>query len=425
MITVYSGVGSALPDEKARIRRTLWFKFIGIERIVIQGPTLEQVIQINYHPASVYDWLEQTKAVRVPEAARFRLTGIDLFAGAGGFSLAASVADIHITAAVELDRHACETYRSNFETGEGGTRLFEADAVSVSAKDLLEASGLTVGECSIVMGGPPCQGFSSHRLNDAGVGDDRNNLLLRYFELVADIRPKVFLVENVPGLLWPRHQAYVRRFYELASAAGYRTFQPTVLNACDFGTPQNRKRVFILAVREDLKLDIEWPPNPTHGHPNSPGVLEGRLKPWVTARTVFASAVSHDPNDVHMNHSAELVAVFQSTPKDGGSRHESSRQLPCHAGHNGHADVYGRIALDVPGPTMTTACINPSKGRFVHPLEDHGITLRQAARFQTFPDDFVFKGGLMAGGKQIGNAVPVALGSAILSVVAIALLKDS
>lgn len=275
-----------------------------------------------------------------------------------------------------------------------------------------------------MIGGPPCQGFSSHRINDAGVGDDRNDLLIRYFEIVRDIRPKAFLVENVPGLLWQRHREYVSTFYDLAGSAGYNTYKPVTLNACDFGAPQSRRRVFILAVRDDVAIDIVWPPRPTHGNPDSEAVAKKTLKPWAAARSVFDSpAPENDPNDLHMNHSPALIEVFRSTPKDGGSRHQSSRQLPCHVGHNGHTDVYGRIALSTPGPTMTTACINPSKGRFVHPLENHGITLRQAARFQTFPDDFVFKGGLMAGGVQVGNAVPIALGEAILKSIADALAR--
>lgn len=119
-----------------------------------------------------------------------------------------------------------------------------------------------------------------------------------------------------------------------------------------------------------------------------------------------------------MNHSLELIEVFKSTPLNGGSRRDSGRVLPCHDGHSGHSDVYGRINPSQPGPTMTTACINPSKGRFVHPTEHHGITLRQAARFQTFPDWFVFQGGLMAAGEQIGNAVPIRLGEILLRTIA-------
>jgi DNA (cytosine-5)-methyltransferase 1 len=115
-----------------------------------------------------------------------------------------------------------------------------------------------------------------------------------------------------------------------------------------------------------------------------------------------------------MQHSEQLIEVFRATPINGGSRSQSGRLLKCHEKHDGHSDVYGRINPMEPAPTMTTACINPSKGRFVHPTRHHGITVRQAARFQTFPDEFIFEGGLMAAGEQIGNAVPVVLGKALL-----------
>jgi DNA (cytosine-5)-methyltransferase 1 len=115
-----------------------------------------------------------------------------------------------------------------------------------------------------------------------------------------------------------------------------------------------------------------------------------------------------------MQHNAELVEAFKKTPANGGSRHASGRTLACHAKHDGHNDVYGRIDPDKPAPTMTTACINPSKGRFVHPTLHHGITVRQAARIQTFPDDFMFEGGLMAAGEQVGNAVPIILAKCLI-----------
>lgn len=355
--------------------------------------------------------------------AAHQLVGLDLYAGAGGFSLAAERVGIRIAAAVEIDRHACRTYRRNFIDGkENAPKLFETDVRSITGADLLQATGLKAGYCSIVIGGPPCQGFSAHRINDAGVGDPRNDLLIRYFELVDTVRPAAFLVENVPGMLWERHRDYVKRFYELAREAGYDPRTPEILNARDYGVPQNRKRVFILGTRRDLDLDVQWPPTPTHGDPDSIDVHEGRRQSWVVAAAVFDKPLpKNDPNDLHMRHSEALRKVFEATRKDGGSRSDSGRMLPCHDGHTGHSDVYGRIALSKPGPTMTTACINPSKGRFVHPTKDHGITLRQAARFQTFPDDFFFEGGLMAGGAQIGNAVPIELGMAVLKPVTAAL----
>ena len=337
----------------------------------------------------------------------------DLFAGAGGFSLGAYLAGIQVVAAIKLNHHACHTYRSNLiDTGLTHTNLFEDDIKELSPISFRNASDLDRIDCDVLLGGPPCQGFSTHRLNDSGVIDPRNALLLRYFEYVRVIRPKFFLVENVPGMLWKRHRPYVEHFYVLAKEAMYDVFDPIVINARDYGVPQNRRRVFILG-RDRLRVGppTSWPPPPTHGPPSS----KGPLPSWLSASVAFERpTLPNDPNDVHMNHCKELVNAFARTPPNGGSRGESGRVLPCHQKHKGHYDVYGRIDPSVPAPTMTTACINPSKGRFVHPTEHHGVTLRQAARIQSFPDWFDFEGGLMAGGIQVGNAVPVVLAKSLL-----------
>jgi DNA (cytosine-5)-methyltransferase 1 len=337
----------------------------------------------------------------------------DLFAGAGGFSLGAYLAGIRVGAAVEWNRHACETYRANLiRTGLTNTHLFEGDITELDPNHVRKASGLARDGCDILLGGPPCQGFSAHRLNDAGVDDPRNSLLLRYFEYVRVFRPTFFLVENVPGLLWPKHAKFVEAFYSLAESASYGLLPPVVLNARDFGVPQNRRRVFLLGFdKSRTTAPAFWPPKSTHAAPGN----EKGLPSWVTASVAFDKpALRSDPNDVHMNHGPELLAAFARTPLNGGSRRDSGRVLPCHARHVGHHDVYGRIDPSAPAPTMTTACINPSKGRFVHPTEHHGITLRQAARIQSFPDWFNFEGGMMAGGMQVGNAVPVELARALL-----------
>lgn len=347
---------------------------------------------------------------------------VDLFAGAGGFSLAARNARIRVVAAVEMKKHACATYRANLIEGQR-TTLYEHDILELNPSTLAATHFNNQEECDLVLGGPPCQGFSVHRINDKGVGDPRNRLILRYFEYVKTLKPKVFLMENVPGILWERHKSFLDEFYKEGKASGYKLRLPITIDARDYGIPQRRKRVFILGIRSDIELDIEWPPKPTHSA--TPDQSKSLL-PWVPASAVFSKPIDRDDvNNIHMTHSEALVQVFKATPLNGGSRHESGRQLPCHKTHDGHKDVYGRIDPSEPGPTMTTACINPSKGRFVHPTEPHGITVRHAARFQTFPDWFIFQGGLMASGEQVGNAVPVKLGEALLNAIASGLRKKN
>lgn len=347
-----------------------------------------------------------------------RLNAVDLFCGAGGFSLAAINSGFDVVFAVENDRHAVATYVEYFNNKRGRrTKLYTESINDLRPTELVEKH-FAQAECDIVLGGPPCQGFSTHRINDAGIDDPRNRLIHSYFAFVETLRARVFLMENVPGILWPRHKDFLDEFSSNATGAGYRLFPPAVLDARDFGVPQRRKRVFILGVRNDVSTaDLIWPPQPTHSNSDE------TLSPWVNCSDVFSPAPESDPNDIHMNHGHQLVNAFENTPPNGGSRKDSGRTLPCHENHDGHKDVYGRIDPAQPGPTMTTACINPSKGRFVHPTEHHGITPRQAARMQTFPDDFVFSGGLTAAGRQIGNAVPVDLGTALLTTIAQWLLR--
>lgn len=334
---------------------------------------------------------------------------VDLFAGAGGFSLAALLSGFSVDFAIENDSYAVQTYKNNIQ------RFSDGEETCVLDKSILEYDPEVIKNqrfenksCDLLLGGPPCQGFSAHRILNAGVNDPRNELILAYFAFVRALRPRVFLMENVPGILWERHKSYVEKFYEEGQRAGYHVFDPITLDARDFGVPQRRKRVFILGIREESDSEgFIWPPHPTHCDPKK---INRSLLPWVSCEHVFSTPPTHDINDIHMNHGSELVEVFKRTPPNGGSRKDSGRMLACHEKHDGHKDVYGRIDPAQPAPTMTTACINPSKGRFVHPTEHHGITVRQAARVQTFPDDFTFLGGLTAAGRQIGNAVPIDLG---------------
>lgn len=354
-----------------------------------------------------------------------KLTAVDLFAGAGGFSYSAINVGIEVRAAIELNHHACSTYRKNIVEKHQELRLHEGNILDLSPNRLVQESFNNGRACDILLGGPPCQGFSVHRIKNAGVDDPRNQLILRYFKFVETLQPKVFIMENVPGILWHRHEKYLKEFYEEGRKAGYEIKPPIVIDARDYGVPQRRKRVFVLGVKTGVALKIDWPPKPTHGNAKRLTV-DPSLKPWRNAYEVFDKPIPlNDLNDCHMNHSQKLIGRFMEVPLNGGSRKDTSWVLPCHENHNGHKDVYGRIDPSQPGPTMTTACINPSKGRFVHPTEHHGITVRHAARFQTFPDNYVFHGGLIASGAQIGNAVPIRLGEAILSEIKKGLLEEN
>lgn len=377
-----------------------------------------------------------------------KLTAIDLFSGAGGLSLAADKLKFKILAAIEMDSNAAKTYKENIVNRLGQqTLVMDKDISKVNINELMDHIHLKEKSLDLLLGGPPCQGFSTHRIRNAGENDPRNKLLLRYFDFVATLMPKVFLVENVPGLLWKRHAEYLSKFVKMANKQGYSIVgdKPFVINARDYGVPQNRKRAFILGIRNDLYNNrLSWPPAPTYSsngatgkvwrsssqafeRPNDELLLRftERLKEkerklsFEQIQTIYSKLIwgdtltPEDPLNIHMNHSEEMKAVIASTPLLG-SRNESNRVLACHKKHDGHKDVYGRIFPHLPSNTITTGCNNPSKGRFVHPWKNHGITLRHAARLQSFPDEYSFEGGVIAVAKQIGNAVPVQLGVALI-----------
>ena len=282
----------------------------------------------------------------VPKVKRARpLLAIDCFAGAGGFSLGAIAAGFEVCAAVESDHHASRTYVTGVKNKTPREiKFFQNDIMELSPHRVLEDSGLVTGRCDLLLGGPPCQGFSSHRLGSAGVDDPRNALLLRYFEYVAAVRPRVFLLENVPGLMQPKHASYLQSFLSIADEHDYEIYGPSLLNARDFGVPQNRKRVFVLGGDRKRVIDFpDWPPAPTHHDPNRM-MTSGPVPPYRTASDAFRPLRRNDdPNDIHMRHGEVLIEVFKSTPANGGSRAQSNRVLPCHEGHDGHK---GRLRTD-------------------------------------------------------------------------------
>jgi len=251
--------------------------------------------------------------------------------------------------------------------------------------------------------------------NDAGKSDARNGLVAIYGEFVRVFKPRFAMFENVPGLIRTEHgKQYYRALRDQLREAGY-CIGSWELDAADFGVPQHRRRVILIAGR-----DGEIPPDlsaaRTHGAPDSPEVRAGMLKPWRTVRDAIARFPPLQPGECcedFPNHVArrlgERVARFiAAVPTDGGSRTdvEHGLWLECHRRHGGHKDVYGRLAWDRPANVITSGCTNVSKGRFVHPEQNRGLTPREAAALQGFPDDFVFVGSFESVSAQIGNAVP-------------------
>ncbi len=319
------------------------------------------------------------------------LKAIDLFSGCGGLTTGLKSAGFKVVGAVEIDVAASEVYRLNHRN----VMLFSENIKTLSVQRVLESTGLKQGELDLLAGCPPCQGFSSVRtLNGTReIIDDRNDLIFQFLRLVRSLKPKAIMLENVPGLGEDeRIHVFARSLRRIGYSVEFR-----VLNVADYGVPQRRARLVLLA-GQNGPIDFAIP-----------------SKPHVTVRQAIgnmpASGNSGDPvHDLPEKRTERIRELISLIPKDGGSRSDLPEhlKLECHKRCNGFKDVYGRMKWDDVAPTLTTGCFNPSKGRFLHPQEDRTITIREAALLQTFPRNYKFPArlGKVTLAMQIGNALP-------------------
>lgn len=320
-----------------------------------------------------------------------RPLAVDLFCGAGGLTVGLRAAGFEVLGAVELAQLACTAYRANHPD----VHLWESDVRNLTGPMILKQLGLERGELDLLAACPPCQGFSSMRTRNGQRWnkDPRNGLIDDVLRLIRSVRPKTVMLENVPALAKGRRFGAFRRGL---AASGY-LVRWDILNTVDFGVPQRRRRLVLLASRL--------------GTPDFAMPTERRA----TVRSVIghlpSPRASRDPlHNYPVTRSEKVREIIRRIPRDGGSRSAlGDDQLKCHSKIEGFRDVYGRMAWDKPSPTITGGCINPSKGRFVHPTAHRAITLREAALLQTFPAKYRFpvkEGGKYPVALLIGNALP-------------------
>jgi DNA (cytosine-5)-methyltransferase 1 len=333
-----------------------------------------------------------------------RIVAVDLFCGAGGLSYAFQQSGFRIAAAVEKDPHAAESYRTSFvNKWSEDTKLFECDIRDPEVTEGLRAVREAVGAVDIVIGGPPCQDFSPARLKLRRDGT-RATLVQQYFAILALLEPRAFLFENVPGLRTAGRGRYWRGLTAAAKKLGYRILHAE-LEAHKFGVPQRRHRLFVVGLKEELGEFVF--PEGTEEAPTV-GATIGDQPP------LRAGEKTDDPMHCARAHHPDTVEYLAQIKQGQCWRDvKHIRILRCHEKHNGHYDVYGRMKPDEIAPTITGGCTNPSKGRFIHPTQHRGLTVREAALLQTFPRDWEFCGGVEAASQQVGNAVPVKLGEVL------------
>lgn len=320
---------------------------------------------------------------------------IDLFCGAGGLTVGLQKAGFEVVAGVELNPAAVESYMLNHKNHQ----LYDSDIRSLSPKNIMKDLGLKKGELDLLAGCPPCQGFSTHRTRNkrVAVEDERNDLVFEFVRFVEGFLPKTIMMENVPGLYKDeRMQKIVGRLKALGYV--FEDHSLAVRNAADYGVPQRRSRMIMMASRLG---PIDEPKKASYVK-KVRDVLEGLPEVGKSGDIL---------HDWETRRSEKVKKIISLVPKDGGSRSDIPEEywLDCHKRNPGsYKDVYGRMSWDDVAPTITGGCHNPSKGRFVHPELNRAITLREAALLQTFPKKYKFSTskGKDAIALMIGNALP-------------------
>jgi DNA (cytosine-5)-methyltransferase 1 len=319
------------------------------------------------------------------------LSAVDLFSGCGGLTLGLKQAGFKVIGAVEKDLLSAETYKKNHPK----TTVWQTDIEDIKPIDVLRTLKLRKGTLDMLAGCPPCQGFSTlvTKNGKRRIDDPRNKLIYDFLRFVEGLVPKTIMMENVPDLAKTmRFKRFCKRLRDLGYRVEYR-----ILNVADYGVPQRRKRLVVLGSR------FGTVPFPEHD--------AARLTVKSALSVIKHGRLPHDPlHDVTDNRAPHVRKLIKEIPKNGGSRTDLSnkRQLRCHKSFDGFRDVYGRMAWDDVAPTITSGCINPSKGRFLHPTKNRTITLREAALLQSLPVGYhiSLRRGKYAAAAMIGNALP-------------------
>jgi DNA (cytosine-5)-methyltransferase 1 len=329
------------------------------------------------------------------------IKAIDFFCGAGGLTRGLLDADIKVLVGIDIDPRLRETYEAN----NWPSQFRCVDIKAINIQHLRTELGITNKDRTLYAACTPCQPFST--LNQRQGADNRKELLISFAEIVQTAPPDFILVENVPGLNTAYGKDIYQRFIKMISKAGFKeeNVYAEFLDANDFGVPQTRKRFILLASRHGQILK----PKRATRRPTVQTVL--RKYPLIIDGGKSERFPNHESRKLQPHHKRIVKAV----PKDGGSRRDivdTSILLQCHQDNPGaHKDVFGRMAWSEPSPTLTCRCADVYCGRFIHPEQDRGISLREAAALQSFPDDYVFFGNFQHIMKQIGNAVPVKFAS--------------
>lgn len=325
---------------------------------------------------------------------------IDLFCGAGGlsygfFSEKSSNREFVILGASDFNPSSLVTYSNNINAPTFHADLGKVASSRKSIKEFVSKFKIDRNYPLIVIGGPPCQGFSAHSKKQRNAADDRNDLVLAFAKIAVAFEPDLVAFENVPEVMTEKNWPYFEPMVKTFSAKGMH-LTAKVHNLAEFGVPQERFRALIIASKFQLPEIL-----PTHSQ-----------QEFRTVRTaigalpkVLPGHQSADPMHFCATHRKSTIEVIRQVPKDGGNR-PAGVGPACLAKVDGYRDVYGRLKWDKPAVTITASARNPASGRFSHPEQNRGLTVREAALLQGFPNGYIFEGAFDEKFLQIGNAVP-------------------
>lgn len=344
---------------------------------------------------------------------------LDFFSGAGGTSLGFAALNNVIPAfkmlgGCDINKISAQTYSHNYGTCEINQDIVKLAYEDGLLEDLLIKVGYDKSKPTILIGCAPCQGFSSHRKKHWNEEDDiRNSLILAFAQIVEKINPEVIIMENVPEFLSKRYWNYFSAAKAHFEKCGYIVKQ-NIYNAAMFGVPQERFRSIVIGMKKEFLMPIGYfKPEDYKTVRDAIGKL-----PKVKA----GEACLSDPMHKSASHKASTINVIKQVPHDGGNRPVGVGPA-CLDKTKGFSDVYGRLFWDRPAITITHYARNPASGRYTHPEQDRGLTAREAAILQSFPNGFEFTGKFDDIYRQIGEAVPPLLAAAVATNVLIELIS--
>lgn len=374
----------------------------------------------------------------------------DLFCGTGGFTYGIEHSGLPFSTRFGLDvlPVAIDTFRLNHHSA----IAICGDARKVRRADVADATKLRKGDVDVIVGGPPCQGFSSIRpFRSTSDDDPRNSLFEEYASFVNYFRPRIFVIENVVGLATHKEGSTIESMQECFQRLGYHC-EWRILNTAHFGVPQKRERLLMIGAERGIRLSF---PEPTHSYEGSTIGYRDRSKVLAPAKSDLFAKVPELGRAITV-----MDAISDLPPVDAGEQATSYVDAPCneyqsarrngatqltwhsatghtkrmleiirHSGKNiscipkhlitsGFSSCYSRLAADEPSVTLTVNFIHPASNRCIHPTQHRALTPREGARIQSFDDSFSFAGNRTQVARQIGNAVPPLLGRAIAGAIA-------